>query len=291
MEGNYIKIVIGAVLILLVIVSVAIPILDGINYTETGENTPTGYATNSIMPGTYTLTTNGFAIDDTEIATVDSRSWVIVSDTFSLIKWNASSFFLHDYAANEVGGGSSVTISSDGTWSMGQKSGSIGSNAITRSQSGSIPVYYKTSFNVNLDASILTTAVTTNVTIGGVAESIRLIVSGTPNDLTVVGACMAQTNNTITFLDPEDVKVELIGLESNDHKTYTITKDTKIRTTLTYSGTEYTADNGFDLEWVGPLTYTKVTHGPVESMINIAPLIMIAGVIVAMIGTIAVRRL
>ena len=289
--GNFIKIGIGAAILLIVVVMVATPILDNVTYSETEENTPTGYATKNIVDGAWTRNTDGYTINGGETIPVANNDWILLSDTVVIYKW-WNNLQVYDYATETTASSNTITIS-NGTWSVTSDgttvSGSLGDNPIRRSTSGEIGTYYNTSFIINKTDDMSTYRLSySTIVVDGENQNVRALVKGTTDSLTVMGI----TAGSSTYLDASESKAQLssASIEEVSFKAYRISANPNINVEYTYNGEDHNYASAQTASIAGPLYYTVVNEGPIESMIGIVPLLMIAGIIVALIGALIIRR-
>lgn len=286
-------VIMGVVMILIVMV-VVIPVLQDGTYNTMSENSPTEYATNTVTSGTYAPSSTGFTIGGTEIATVDDKEWVLMSDTLTILRVSSSQFRVLDFEEDTAVQLASIAIDSDaGTWSGTYSgttySGNIGANPVVRAASGTIGVYGTTAFYMDKDDEIHTSFYTGSFVAGGTSyTSAQVLISGTPGSLTVDGVVVTSSGGS-TFLTGGTATIS-DGLTSPNSQVYRLSSVT-IDVTFTVSDTSVTKSvTGVDI--AAPINYTEVTdeNGAIQSLLDIVPLLMVVGIFSTIIAVTVLRR-
>lgn len=290
--GNFIKIAIGTAILMIVVIMVVTPILNGVTYTETENNEPSGYAT-AARPGVlHWSDAGGFYVDDGAVITIDNNDWVLLSDTLLVIK-SYGELRIVDYATETAISTRTMTINADGTWTAANSdaTGSIGDNAIMRTDTASnIGAYRSTSFMINKeDSAHFFRFAYGVVTIEGTQYVARGIVSGTIDNLTVTGLVLVADATNI-FLDGATAEILPESITEINVKTFGVAANPLIKISFNYDGTDYSFSNGPATTIAAPVTYTVEKHDAIESMMGIVPVIMLAGIITLLIGTLMIRR-
>lgn len=292
--------IIGIALAIVIIAAFVVPVLEGVQYTETEENIPTGYATKAIASGVYAPTETGITIDGAALDGPAVNDWIVMSDSLCIYILSTSMLRVADYEHSLEISTSSVTIdSANRTWSCTDTSqqaytGDLGANAIAVSTSGELGVYRNTPFIVDKDQDTQFFRITGYFTIGDMskARSVRAIVSGTVDDLVVKQAMLYRSGETTIVLDPENVKAEFTedSITEVSIKNCQVSATPEVTITVTYHGIESTTTTGSISAIAAPIVYSVHATGTINSVINIAPVLMMVGVILASIGALVIRR-
>ena len=290
--SGYIKIAIGASILVLIVAAFVVPILDGISYSETETNTPTGYATKTVPDGEYRLTTDGFTINGAGGTTLLNGRWLLISDSVTIEKWS-NQLVIYDYKTDTRVATQSITITGQ-TWATTVNdtsyTGSIGNGAVVRSATGELGTFESTPFVINKQDNVMFFRLN-NVEINGTTYTSNAIVSGPLDNLKVDGLCLVSGSDAI-FIDPDDVTASFRAgsYAVRDLKTFEVSSNPGITISITYNGATYDSFYGYPIDFVGPLTYTVATEGPIQSLLGVVPLIMFAGIVTAIIGALILRR-
>lgn len=294
--GTIVKAIIAAVMLIVVVTVVVIPILQDATYNQLGNNEPSEYATTAIVSGEYTTTETGFAIDGTEIGTFADKEWVIISDTIAILRYSSTQFVVYNFGEGEGVALAKVVIDSTaGTWSgiySGTAyTGSLGTNAMLRYTSGDKGVYEGGSFYIDKNDKIATTFTFTSVVVGEtVYQRVQVLISGTANNLSVIGLA-ATASGTTTYLDTTGATAAITtGLTEPNAAVYGIASP-EISVTFSIDDTSVTKTVSNPVI-AGPLTFTQITDegGAIKGMLDIVPLLMMVGVIIMILGVAILRR-
>ena len=292
--GLFTKLAIGAVIMLLVVVSVITPILDGITYSTTEDNTPTGYATAAIPTGTIAVNSDGFTIDGGNTVAVSVGDWILLSDSLMIVK-NSSSLTVTDFDAQISRAFTSIELQGN-TWkatsSGTEYTGSIGSNPIIKAANGELGTYYDAPFVINkTDHAQMRRVSNSRITINDVTYNTVAIISGSLDALKVRSLGLTG-NNSFIVADAEGATVSISpqSISEVSLKAYELAANPSITVNYTYGGQDYAYTGSQSSSIAAPLTYTVVTGNPIESMMGIVPLIMILGIITMVVGAFIIRR-
>lgn len=296
-DDGILKIILGSAILLLIVVMIVTPILDNVTYTQTADNSPTGYATSNIQSGTYTISNGQLLFNDTEVVTINTQDWAIISDSLSVIAGSGgNSFDLTDYKNKIAKRITSLDVDATAmTWTEtgGSISGDLGNNCKVRSSTGEIAVYKDRAFILDKKKDMTTfAAYYTGVTISGATGYVRAIFSGNATDLKVESAAIYSGSSTV-FLDPETCTAAFNSgmITDYDLKNYQVRGNPGTTLTFEYDGETLSRSGGYSTSIIAPLQYIEVSNSPVESIIGVVPIIMITGIIVSIIALLITRRL
>lgn len=285
-----IKAIIGVTILLVAIVMIAIPILSSMEVTNTENNEPNGWATSQIKPGTYTAVARGYEIDGVnQGADAGNREWVLISDEITLYHHNSNRFFIIKYNdTGTMGTTASIDIAADGSWTMGSSSGQITAPLI-RCADGDIPVYRNIEVHLNAQDTLTTAVETNQVSINGVNYSGYFTINGTVDSLRCVGAIVSDDRQSKFVIEDATATVQAEAVE----KGYRLSANPMFTISFELNGTDYTTTTTANLHpIVAPLSYTDVDEdNTVIKIVDLAPLLMITGVIILTIGALVTRRL
>lgn len=280
---------VGIVVGLVVFSAILMPVIHNglVKETLTQEDgTYTYYATDEIGVGTYTIDAGTLKLNDESIGTSAAN---IISDKFRVIFYNGG-LSLHDEtsASNEIPI-KSMTINTDGSYSYVSTSDveTTASDKISWfmgvAPTGNYVMGYELyTLEINSDSVIYATTVNT---ISDGTDSYNpgtyiINAKGTKDNL---GVSAGYTWQSGAWTD-SDVTVTLPTLTESSEGVYTL--DGNTRATINLEGN----DNTVDLLIFVPYSYKVIADDSVNDLLEVIPLLVIVGIILGIVGMIAIRR-
>lgn len=301
--GGYVKVVIAAVTMIVIVTVIIIPVLQSAEYDNFGQNSgATGRATEDIVSGVYLVSANGYTIDGVEKATVADGEWIFISDNILLLKksGSANTMTLMNRATGANSTIKNFTVDIDaGTYTYiatGQTDSSdaiaLGSNPIRKDSGGDLGVFNPTAgFKIDQDKKMWMYSKANNVTIDSTSYGIWTWANGTADNLTVTGTALS-SSGTMTFgTATATIATDWIG-EPND-TIFSIGSGwyaNIVASTGGQSGATTTSTDNTTI--VAPMSYTEVTASDeaIKSMIDTVPLLILIGAIVMVVTAVLMRR-
>lgn len=287
-------VLVGVIMIVIVMV-VVIPVLGSASYNILGNNTPDSYANEVPETAVITWTATGYTMND-EAITWDVSKILLVSDSIA-IQRNVSALVVYNFdTPTDSGPTSTVTISSGAfsyTTGGNAKTGTISGTAYyLGSETGTMGVYNSESFSIDQTATLTGF---NNITVRNGSDSINIrgVVTGTVDSLAYGGALTLTSGVYAATTGTATVAMNSNSVTEPNEKIYTVASKSTLNVSYVDDGTTYTgASDTAGATWVAPLQFTQVTAsgGAIESLIGIAPLLMIVGVIIMIIGMAAFRN-
>lgn len=273
--NNFVKGVIGAVVLIVVVVAVAIPIISGLD-NASGENT--GETARYDAGGSHLIAVgaDGVTVDGVTVANPSATTYIVIADTMNVSMSTAGALTLTTvsgtaYATTTMASGSSLSLA-NGTASYTATSGGDAteygySKAFVYDADGRWGAYSGATIHA-LPGSTVTAWVASSTQMGLadikggelVTSKAFTISSSTATEQTITAA-------TSGYTEAEDGSV-----------TYTAP------VTLTYSGGSISATT-----LLAPVSYGIENQEAINSLITLIPLLLVIGIVMAVIYTFLTR--
>lgn len=293
--GNMIKAIIAAVMMIVIVVLVVVPVLQDASYEAMGNNTPDAYANEVPATAVITWTATGYTMND-EAITWDVGKVFFVSDEIA-IQRTGSAFLVYNFTTPADGGATSAVTISSGTasYTVGSsaKTATVGTAYYIGSETGTMGVYNASSFSIDQTDSVTGFTSITVKDSSNNSVNLRGVITGDAEDLEYGGVVVMSGGTQTAATGTATVTMNSNSYTEPNDKIYSIVSKSTVNVSYVASDTTYTgATDSAGMTWIAPLEYTQVTDtgGAIESMINIAPLLMIVGVVIMIIGVAVVRR-
>lgn len=273
--NNFVKGVIGAMVLIVVVVAVAIPIISGLD-NASGENT--GETARYDAGGSHLIAVgaDGVTVDGVTVANPSATTYIVIADTLNVSMSTAGALTLTTvsgtaYATTTMASGSSLSLA-NGTASYAATSGGDAteygySKAFVYDADGRWGAYSGATIHA-LPGSTVT---------AWVASSTQMGLADIKGGQLVASKAYTISSSTAT---EQTITAATSGYTETDDGSVTYTAPV----TLTYSGGSISATT-----LLAPVSYGIENQEAINSLITLIPLLLVIGIVMAVIYTFLTR--